>query len=337
MNTQEKKKLAGMPKVELHLHLEGTLEPEMLLNLAEKNSVSLPYRDVDAVCAAYRFADLQSFLNLYYLATQCLRKEQDFYSLTLAYLRHCRDENIAYTEMFFDPQTHLEHGIPLAVVMTGISAAQKEAEGEWGVLSGLILCFERDRPAEGTIALLEEAERIGGIIGVGLDSAERDHPPGKFQETFAVARALGLHRVAHAGEEGPPEYITDALDTLFVERIDHGVRAIESPELLRRLREEQIPLTVCPFSNVSLGGFGSLQQHNVGRLLDAGLKVTINSDDPAYFGGYLTENIIATWEALGLSFEQAVQVQVNAIEGSFAEEQKKRDMLQNLMSYLDQH
>ncbi|MEY2342837.1 adenosine deaminase [Acidithiobacillus sp. IBUN Pt1247-S3] len=333
MNTLEKKKLAEMPKIELHLHIEGSLEPEMLLSLAEKNQISLPYNDVDAVRAAYRFRDLQSFLNLYYLATQCLKTEQDFYALTLAYLRHCRDENIVYTEMFFDPQTHLEHGVPLAVSMAGIAAAQGEAEREWGVDSALILCFERDRPAEGTIALLKDAEKIGGIIGVGLDSAERNHPPAKFAATFAAARALGLHRVAHAGEEGPPEYILEALDKLGVERIDHGVRALESPELVERLRAEQIPLTVCPFSNVALGGFGNLQQHNVARLLESGLKVTINSDDPAYFGGYLTANISDTWDALGLSFEQTIQVQKNAIDGCFAQAHKKREMYEKLSVY----
>jgi len=334
MNTIELEKLKKMPKVELHAHIEGTLEPEMFLALAERNGVSVPYKDSASIRAAFKFQDLQSFLNLYHLAAKCLRKEEDFYELTLAYLRHCKEENIVYAEIFFDPQTHLANGIALEVVMAGISAARSEAEAMWGVTSELILCFERDRPADGTIALLQAIEKIGGIIGVGLDSAEKDNPPSKFQQTFAYARSLGLHCVAHAGEEGPPEYIVEALDLLAAERIDHGVRALESLPLVERLREEQIPLTVCPFSNVALGGFVSLASHNVGKLLDAGLKITINSDDPAYFGGYLTANIVDTWNALNLSWEQAVQVQRNAIDASFAtpvEKMRMRNFLEKAL------
>ena len=334
MNAIEKEKFLKLPKVELHLHLEGTLEPEMLLTLAKKNHVDLPYKTTESVRAAYQFSDLQSFLDLYYLATQCLRTEEDFYDLSLAYLHRCKEENILYTEMFFDPQTHLAHGVPLSMVMAGISSARAHAEREWGVGSALILCFERDRPAAGTISILEEAEKIGGIVGIGLDSAEKNNPPVKFKETFSAARCLGLHRVAHAGEEGPPAYIIEALDILDVERIDHGVRALESPGLVARLVDEQIPLTVCPFSNVALRGFPALSNHNVGKLLGEGLKVTINSDDPAYFGGYLTSNIVDTWSALDLSWEQAALVQKNAIDASFTTPQEKRRMQQKLEEYL---
>jgi adenosine deaminase len=318
--------LKKIPKVELHVHIEGTLEPDLLLKLAERNGVSLPYNDLESVREVFRFQDLQGFLNVYYSASKCLQKEQDFYDLTLAYLRKCKEENIVYTEIFFDPQTHIARGIALEEVMAGIFAARSEAEARFGVRSQVIPCFERDRPVGDSLPLLKTMERIGGIVGIGLDSAERDNPPSIFNETFAYARSIGLHCVAHAGEEGPPEYIAEALDILAVERIDHGVRAMESTALMQRLQVEQTPLTVCPFSNVALGVFEDLACHNVGKLLEAGLKVTINSDDPAYFGGYLTANIVDTWNALGLSLEQVIQVQRNAIDATFIDAAEKYRM-----------
>ncbi|WP_414040993.1 adenosine deaminase [Acidithiobacillus sp. M4-SHS-6] len=323
-----------MPKVELHLHIEGTLEPEMLLTFAQRNDIALPYKDIESTRAAYQFNDLQSFLDVYYLGTLVLREERDFYELAQAYLQRCKRLGIMHTEIFFDPQTHLSHGVALEVVIGGIHSALKEAECEWGISSAMILCFERDRDAESTVSLLHEALRIGDIVGIGLDSAELGNPPRKFQEVFQRAKTLGLHRVAHAGEEGPPEYIWEALDVLDVERIDHGVRCLEDPRLVQRLLRERIPLTVCPFSNVELKVFPNLKSHNMGNLLDAGLQVTINSDDPAYFGGYLNENIISTVNCLERDFNDVVLLQKNAIEASFCSRDEKIGMLARLERYI---
>lgn len=324
----------NLPKVELHLHIEGTLEPELLVALAARHQIDLPYANIEAARAAYQFEDLQSFLNVYYLGASVLREERDFYELTQAYLQRCKRQNIVHTEIFFDPQTHLSHGVPLESVMGGIQAALQEAERDWHISSALILCFERDRSPVSSVDLLEQAVRLGDIAGIGLDSAELGNPPEKFQQVFQAARALGLHRVAHAGEEGPPEYIWDALDTLQVERVDHGVRCLEDAALVKRLVDERIPLTVCPFSNVELKVFRTLADHNLGKLLDAGLVVTINSDDPAYFGGYLNENISETLFSLNRSLDDAVLLQHNAIEASFCDDTRKIELLQQLDNYL---
>ncbi|MBU2740064.1 adenosine deaminase [Acidithiobacillus concretivorus] len=323
-----------LPKVELHLHIEGTLEPELLLSLAERHRIAMPYANIEMARAAYEFDDLQSFLNVYYLGTSVLREERDFYELTQAYMQRCKQQHIIHTEIFFDPQTHLSHGVPLDVVMGGIQSALREAELEWGISSALILCFERDREAESTVGLLEDALRIGGIAGVGLDSAELGNPPRKFQEVFKLAKSLGLHRVAHAGEEGPPDYIWEALDTLEVERIDHGVRCMEDPLLVQRLLATKIPLTVCPFSNVELKVFPDLHSHNLGDLLAAGLSATINSDDPAYFGGYLNDNIVETMDCLSLGVEDLIVLQKNAIEASFCSASRKLEMNHLLEKYI---
>lgn len=325
----------NMPKVELHLHIEGTLEPEMLLRIAQRNEINLPYKDIESARSAYQFKDLQSFLNVYYLGASVLREELDFYELTKAYLQRCKQQGIMHTEIFFDPQTHLSHGVALDVVMGGIRSALAEAECDWGISSALILCFERDRDAESTVSLLHDAMKIGGIAGIGLDSAELGNPPRKFQEVFQRAKNLGLHRVAHAGEEGPPEYIWEALDVLKVERIDHGVRCLEDSGLVERLLEERIPLTVCPFSNVELKVFPDLESHNLGKMIDAGLHVTINSDDPAYFGGYLNENIISTVNCLERDINDIILLQKNAIEASFCTTEKKKQMFSALENYVD--
>ena len=327
----------GLPKVELHLHIEGTLEPELLIALARRNGVDIPYKTIAAARTAYQFEDLQSFLKVYYLGASVLREEQDFYELTLAYMARCKAQQIRHTELFFDPQTHLANGVPLAAVMGGINAALRDAERDWHISSALILCFERDRDPEPSVVLLERACALGGIAGIGLDSAELGNPPEKFQEVFKVAKSMGLHRVAHAGEEGPPAYIWQALDVLDVERIDHGVRCLEDPALVRRLVDDRIPLTVCPFSNVALKVFSQLSEHNLGRLLKAGLSATINSDDPAYFGGYLSENIIETLSSLDLTAQDALLLERNAVEAAFCTDQRKQSLLRDLDQYGASH
>ncbi len=323
-----------LPKVELHLHIEGTLEPELLIALAQRNGVDIPYKTIEAARAAYQFEDLQSFLNVYYLGASVLREERDFYELTLAYMSRCKAQQIRHTELFFDPQTHLANGVALAAVMGGINAALRDAERDWHISSALILCFERDRDPEPSVA---HACALGGIAGIGLDSAELGNPPEKFQEVFKVAKSMGLHRVAHAGEEGPPAYIWRALDVLDVERIDHGVRCLEDPALVRRLVDDRIALTVCPFSNVALKVFSRLSEHNLGRLLKAGLLATINSDDPAYFGGYLSENIIGTLSSLDLTAKDALLLERNAVEAAFCTDQRKQSLLRDLDQYDASH
>lgn len=307
--------LNALPKAELHLHLEGSLEPELLFRLAQRNQIALPWRDVEQLRAAYAFHNLQEFLDLYYRGAEVLRTEQDFYDLTWAYLLQCRTQNVVHTEVFFDPQTHTARGIDFAVVLRGIKRALADGKRELGISSGLILSFLRDLSEEAAYATLREAEPyLDSFIAVGLDSAEVGHPPSKFTRVFASARALGLPAVAHAGEEGPPAYIHEALDLLKVVRIDHGVRAAEDPALLQRLVDEQIPLTVCPLSNVKLGVFPTMAQHNILQLLERGVKVTVNSDDPAYFGGYMTENFHALHTELGLTREQAQRLAQNSLD-----------------------
>ena len=311
--------LHGLPKAELHLHIEGTLEPEMMFELAQRNRVELPFRDVDAVRRAYVFDDLQSFLDLYYAGCRVLVTERDFHDLTRAYLRRAAAQGVCHAEIFFDPQTHTERGIPYALVVDGITSALAEAERDLGLTSQLILCFLRDLSAEAAMVTLATAlaERRDAIVGVGLDSAEVGNPPEKFGEVFDRARAEGLLTVAHAGEEGPPGYIVQALDVLGVRRIDHGVRCMEDDALVARLVDEQTPLTVCPLSNVRLRVFPDLEHHNFARMLERGLRVTINSDDPAYFGGYVGANYAATADALDLTREQVLDVARNSFRAAF--------------------
>jgi len=307
--------LNALPKAELHLHLEGSLEPELLFTLAERNKVALPWSDVETLRKAYAFHNLQEFLDLYYQGAGVLRTEQDFYDLTWAYLQKCKVQNVVHTEPFFDPQTHTERGIPFEVALGGISRALEDGRRQLGISSGLILSFLRHLSEEEAFKTLEQALPFrDAFFAVGLDSSEVGHPPRKFQRVFERARSEGLLAVAHAGEEGPPEYIWEALDLLKVKRIDHGVRAAEDPKLLERLVDEQIPLTVCPLSNVKLCVFKDMAEHNILKMLEMGVKVTVNSDDPAYFGGYVTENFAALQESLGMTCEQAERLAKNSLE-----------------------
>jgi adenosine deaminase len=308
----------GIPKAELHLHIEGTLEPEMVFELARKHRAPLRYPTVAALRAAYRFTNLQSFLDVYYAAADVLRDESDFHALTAAYLRRAHADGVVHVEIFFDPQTHTARGVPLAQVINGIHGALTEAERALGITHRLILCFLRHLSAAEAMTTLEQAlPHAAAITAVGLDSSEAGHPPRKFAQVFARARSEGLLAVAHAGEEGPPQYISEALDLLKVQRIDHGVRSEEDPELLARLERERTPLTVCPLSNVRLRVFRRMEDHNLKRLLERGLCVTVNSDDPAYFGGYVADNYLAVQRALGLSRAEITQLARNSIEASF--------------------
>lgn len=324
-----------MPKVELHLHIEGTLEPELLFELAERNGVALPFDSVDDARAAYDFDDLQSFLDIYYEGANVLQKERDFYDLTWAYLQRAHADNVRHTEIFFDPQTHTDRGVSFETAVEGIHQALMTAESELGMSTRLILCFLRHLSAEAAMATLEQALPFKDrIVGVGLDSSERGNPPSKFAEVFARARAEGFRAVAHAGEEGPPSYIREALDLLAVERIDHGVRCVDDPNLVARLRSEAMPLTVCPLSNVKLRVFDSMAEHNLGQLLELGLAATVNSDDPAYFGGYMTDNFLAVHSALGLGREQYATLAANAISAGFIDEDRKTALRAELDAYL---
>jgi adenosine deaminase len=307
--------LNALPKAELHLHLEGTLEPELLFALAERNRVKLPWADVETLRKAYAFSNLQEFLDLYYAGADVLRSEQDFYDLTWAYLLKCKAQNVIHVEPFFDPQTHTDRGIPFEVVLRGIQGALKDGEQQLGISHGLILSFLRHLSEEEAFKTLEQAMPFrDAFVAVGLDSSEVGHPPSKFRRVFDRARAEGLLTVAHAGEEGPPQYIWEALDLLKVERIDHGVRAIEDERLMQRIIDEQIPLTVCPLSNTKLCVFEHMGQHNILAMLERGVKVTVNSDDPAYFGGYVTENFQALYEHLGMTKEQAQRLAQNSLD-----------------------
>lgn len=311
--------LAEMPKAELHIHIEGSLEPELIFALAKRNDLSLPYPSIEALRAAYAFTDLQTFLDIYYAGASVLLTEQDFFDMAAAYLRKAAAENVRRAELFFDPQTHTARGVEIGVVFAGLTRAIKEVGAETGISADLILCFLRHLSEEEGIATLAQALPYREqFIGVGLDSSESGHPPEKFARLFAQCRELGLRIVAHAGEEGPPSYIESALDVLKVERIDHGVRILESAALTQRVRDLGMALTVCPLSNVKLCVFPTLAQHNLKRLLDAGLKVTINSDDPAYFGGYLLQNFVETFAALDLDASHAYTLARNSLEASFA-------------------
>ncbi len=313
-----------LPKAELHLHIEGTLEPELAFELAARNHVSLPYADTEALREAYRFTDLQSFLNLYYELMAVLRTERDFADLADAYLARAAAQGVRHAEIFFDPQAHLARGISMDTVVDGLWRALGTARERHGVSTRLILCFLRDESAESALATLDAARpHLDRITGVGLDSAEVGHPPAKFREVFEAAAALGLRRVAHAGEEGPPEYITEALDVLGVERIDHGLRCLEDPALVARLARERTPLTLCPLSNVRLRTVDTLADHPLPALLDAGLMCTLNSDDPAYFGGYVGDNFDAVREALGLDGERLRELARNSFLASFLEDDEE--------------
>ncbi|MGE5450943.1 MAG: adenosine deaminase [Acidobacteriota bacterium] len=314
----------AMPKAELHMHIEGSLEPELIFALAQRNGVALRYPSVEALRAAYAFTDLQSFLDIYYAGASVLLQEQDFHDMAWAYLTRCKAENILRTEMFFDPQTHTDRGVPFEVVIKGLSSACERARTELGVSAALILCFLRHLSEDAALATLEEALPYREhFIGVGLDSSERGHPPEKFARVFARCREAGLHLVAHAGEEGPPQYIYNALDILHVERIDHGVRCVEDPALVQRLIAQGTALTVCPLSNVKLCVFPALAQHNLKTLLRQGVKVTINSDDPAYFGGYLNQNYLESVAALDLTAQDVYTLARNGFEAAFAPQADK--------------
>jgi adenine deaminase len=318
--------IQALPKVELHLHIEGTLEPEMAFALAAKHGMSLPFPSVESLRTAYRFDSLQSFLDIYYSGCNVLVDDRDFYTLAMAYFARAAADNVMHAEIFFDPQSHTSRGVPLATVMAGLRGAQHDAEVRFGITSSLILC-----PEEAALATLDAAKPfLRDIIGVGLDSSEKGHPPTKFARVFAQARSEGLRLVAHAGEEGPPAYIVEALDLLGVERIDHGVRCEEDAALVQRLVREQVPLTVCPLSNVKLRVVDDLAQHNLLRLLRAGVKISIHSDDPAYFGGYIGDNYRAVAAALPITDVELVALAKNAIDAAFLPDRRKAELAARL-------
>lgn len=327
MTTVNREWLNSLPKVELHLHLEGSLEPELMFELAKRNNIELAFETVAEVREAYQFNNLQDFLDIYYQGANVLKSEVDFYDLTWAYLEKCKQQNVMHVEPFFDPQTHTDRGIKFDTVINGISRALKDGEEKLGISSKLIMCFLRHLSEEAAFDTLQQAEPfLDQIIGVGLDSSEKGHPPENFSRVFAKAREMGLLTVAHAGEEGPAEYIWTSINDLKVSRIDHGVRATDDANLMQFLIDKQIPLTVCPLSNTRLRVFDDMSQHNILDMLKKGVRVTVNSDDPAYFGGYMTENFEALEQALGMTKEQAEQLVINSIEASFADENRKQEM-----------
>lgn len=327
--------LRDLPKAELHIHIEGSLEPKLMFQLAKRNNITLPYDSVEAVRQAYQFSDLQSFLDIYYAAAGVLLHEQDFYDMTWAYLQRCSAQNVRHTEVFFDPQTHTERGIAFTTVITGIHRALEAGKQQLGVSSKLILSFLRHLSAESAMEILEQALPFKDwLVAVGLDSSERGNPPEKFKAVFDLAREAGFLTVAHAGEEGPPEYVWQAVELLKVSRIDHGVRCLEDPQLVKYLAEHQIPLTVCPLSNVKLCVFDIMANHNLKKLLEAGLCVTINSDDPAYFGGYIAENFQEIWDALKLTSAEIHQLAGNAFQASFLTPEEKCSFLNELDTFM---
>ena len=332
LNEQLRHMLQAMPKAELHIHIEGSLEPELIFELAQRNGVSLPYASVEALRQAYAFTDLQSFLDIYYAGASVLLTEQDFFDMTMAYLHRAAADNVRHAEIFFDPQTHTARGVPFQTVVDGIWRACQDGP----ISATLIMCFLRHLSEEEAIATLEEALPFRDkIIGVGLDSSEVGHPPEKFARVFERARNLGLHLVAHAGEEGPPAYIESALDVLNVERIDHGVRCLEDADLTARLVREQMALTVCPLSNIKLRVFDVMGDSNLRRLLDEGLAATVNSDDPAYFGGYINDNYLAAFDALPLGVNHARQLAKNSFAAAFLEPERKRAYLAEVDAFFD--
>ena len=330
--------IRGLPKAELHIHIEGSLEPELVFALAAKHDVALPYPSVESLRRAYDFHSLQSFLDIYYAGANVLRDEDDFLEMTWEYLVRAHADGVVHTEIFFDPQTHTQRGVTFGTVMAGITRALAQGEREFGITSRLIMCFLRHLPADDAMrTLLEALPWKADIHGVGLDSSEVGHPPSKFTEVFRAAREAGFRAVAHAGEEGPPSYIREALDLLHVERIDHGVRCESDDALCLRLAAEHIPLTVCPLSNVKLGVFPNMAQHNLKRLLERGLRVTVNSDDPAYFGGYIVDNFVDAQKALGLTREDVVVIARNSFAASFLPEQAKAAWMARIDAYTQAH
>jgi adenosine deaminase len=320
--------ITDLPKAELHIHVDGTLEPEMMFDLAERNGITLPFATVEAVRAAYEFTDLQSFLDLLYQGAAVLNSSENFDDLMWAYLQRAHADGVRHAEIFFDPQTHTERGIGFGVLMDGFTRARQRASAELGMSTALIMCFLRHLPESAALATLEAAgPYLDQIIAVGLDSSEVGHPPSDFQRVFARAREAGLRAVAHAGEEAPPQYVWEALDLLGAERIDHGVRAEGDAALVSRLAADRIPLTMCPLSNVRLRVFDRIQDHNLKRLLDRGVMVTVNSDDPAYFGGYIGDNYRAAQFGLGLSDAEIRTLARNSIEASFLSTEKKSQLL----------
>ncbi len=325
-----------MPKVELHLHIEGSFEPELMFEIARRNKITIPYKNIDEVKAAYNFNNLQEFLDIYYAGAGVLQTERDFYDLTRAYLQKIRNENVMHTEIFFDPQTHTHRGIAFATVFKGIRRALDEARDKWGISSRLIMSFLRHLSQEDAFDTLEQAlPFLAQIDGVGLDSSEMGNPPSKFQKVFEKARQLGLKLVAHAGEEGPPEYVWEALNILQIDRLDHGNRSLEDEKLINDLVKRQMGLTVCPLSNLKLKVVKDLRKHPLKIMLDKGLKATVNSDDPAYFGGYMNDNFIAISRALDLNKEHLYQLNLNAIESAFVPETEKQNMIQKLDEYFN--
>jgi len=310
--------IARLPKAELHLHIEGSLEPELMMALAQRNGIELPYKTVEEIRAAYEFSNLQDFLDIYYVGMNVLQTEQDFFDLAWAYLERAHADNVRHVEIFFDPQGHTERGIAFATVIDGLTRALEQAEDRWGLTSQLIMCFLRHLSEDAAFETLEQAMgHLERIDGVGLDSSEMGHPPSKFERVFARAGELGLKRVAHAGEEGPPEYIFEALDLLQIDRVDHGNRALEDTELVQRLVDSKMALTVCPLSNLRLCGVERLEDHPLKRMLELGLVATCNSDDPAYFGGYVNDNFRRTAEAVGLTAGEIITLARNSFIGSF--------------------
>ena len=331
MNDQIIEFIKKVPKAELHLHIEGTLEPEHMFELAKRNNVSIPYNNVEEVKSAYNFKNLDSFLNIYYQGSKVLIHEKDFFNLTWAYILKCKEDNIVHTEIFFDPQTHLDRGISFDIVINGISKALDKANLEFGLTSKIIMCFLRHLDEESGFKVLDQALKYKNkIVGVGLDSSELGNPPKKFEKLFQKARDEGFLTVAHAGEEGPPEYIWDSINLLKVKRIDHGVQSLKDEKLVDLLIKEQIPLTVCPLSNIKLCVFDKIENHNLKKMLNKGLQVMVNSDDPAYFGGYLNKNLIETHSALNLSIEEIKTLIINSFKSSFLDDSKKNEWIKKI-------
>jgi adenosine deaminase len=327
--------VAGLPKAELHLHLEGSLEPEQMFEIAARNRVALPYATVEDIRRAYRFSNLQEFLDVYYIGMSVLQNEQDFYDLTMAYLQKAHADTVRHVEVFFDPQGHTERGVSFATVITGITKALEDGKAKYGISHKLIMCFLRQLSESDAFATLEQARaHLDLIDGVGLDSSEIGHPPAKFENVFKAAGDLGLLKLAHAGEEGPPAYIEEALDLLKIDRLDHGNRAIESPALLRRLAEQQMTLTLCPLSNLKLCVIDDMTDHPIADMLALGLQVTVSSDDPSYFGGYVNDNYRALINALDLTRNDLIQLAKNSFTGSFLSSAEKTAYLQEIDQYL---
>lgn len=338
MNATLRTIVQQMPKAELHIHIEGSLEPELIFALAERNGVALAYGSVEELRRAYAFTDLQSFLDIYYAGASVLLEEQDFYDMTMAYLLRAKNDHVRHTEIFFDPQTHTARGVAFSTVINGIHLALQDAQLQWGMSGSLIMCFLRHLSEEDAFVTLEQALPYREkFIGIGLDSSERGHPPEKFARVFARCKELGLHLVAHAGEEGPPAYIQTALDMLHVERIDHGVRCMEDSALTQRLAREKVALTVCPLSNIKLRVFDKMQDHNLLALLEAGLIATVNSDDPAYFGGYINENFIQAFDALPLQRHHAQQLARNSFSATFLDKKTKQKYLDEVDAFFEIH